>query len=158
MVNMCGGLCVCYIKACDALHPNTHTTAIDRLKWEHPCYILNSAKENRNVQCNTVFLFLLQSHVACRMIASPVNMSATNPAHRWTPSQCYPECTWFWYGQWENAICSLWWSVGPRPHCFWAGCYPIAPLESTSHTSHNPIHGDKYVQSCSSERLIWFAR
>lgn len=43
---------------------------------------------------------------------------------------------------------------GPKPFCFWTGCYPSAPLEATSHTSHNPIHGNKYVQSCSSEWLL----
>lgn len=42
---------------------------------------------------------------------------------------------------------------GPKPFCFQTGCYPSAPLEATSHTSHKPIHGNKYVQSCSSE---WF--
>ncbi len=50
---------------------------------------------------------------------------------------------------------------GPKPLCFGTGCYPSAPLEATSQTSHNPIHGDKYVQCCSSERPLicrigWF--
>ena len=43
---------------------------------------------------------------------------------------------------------------GPKPFCFCTGCYPSVPLAATSHTSHNPIHGDKYVQSCSSEWLL----
>lgn len=43
---------------------------------------------------------------------------------------------------------------GPKPFCLQTGCYPSTPLEATSHTSHKPIHGNKYVQSCSSEWLL----
>lgn len=43
---------------------------------------------------------------------------------------------------------------GPKPLCFWPGYSPRAPLKATSHTFHNPIHGNKYVQSCNLEWLL----
>lgn len=43
---------------------------------------------------------------------------------------------------------------GPKPLCFWTGCSPRAPLKATSHTFHNPIHSNKYVQSCKLEWLL----
>lgn len=43
---------------------------------------------------------------------------------------------------------------GPKPLCFWTGYSPRAPLNATSHTFHNPIHSNKYIQNCNLEWLL----
>lgn len=42
----------------------------------------------------------------------------------------------------------------PKPLCFSTGYSPRAPLKATSHTFHNPIHSNKYEQSCNLEWLL----
>lgn len=81
-----------------------------------------------------------------------IRLSATNPADRGTNvAQNVHNVDMDKKGALFGLCCD---QFGPKPLCFWTGYSPRVPLKATSHTFHNPIHGNKYVQSCNLEWLL----
>lgn len=76
----------------------------------HHCFVsFTKAKDEAQLQsfisCSRTSQY--EQLVAHRVKAGLPKLSATIPADWGTASEHGPECTWFWYGQWESVVWSL---------------------------------------------------